>query len=267
MQCAVPSIKPVCGFRVEDSVHLSILQFAKFPLWKDLDESWKELSRNSLVTHLIQTPNERYTDPVTEAVRTDLDELGTAVPVPADASQLRAIAEAVGGRTFVRKGPPGTGKSQTITNLLAHAMSTGRRVLFVAEKRAALDVVKKRLEVSAWGNCRWTSMTSRPGPRPCEHRSSTHWNYGSAMTATFRTKIQVAESSRRSLARYAERFHEVNAAAIALHRALVRIGRRPGIAPLDVPRELVANGSAETFDVVGRGASGASRKIRPRSPK
>ena len=57
-------------FRVEETVHLSILQFAKFPLWKDLDESWKELSRNSLVTHLIQTPNERYTDPVTEAVRT-----------------------------------------------------------------------------------------------------------------------------------------------------------------------------------------------------
>ena len=138
-------------FRVEETVHLSILQFAKFPLWKDLDESWKELSRNSLVTHLIQTPNERYTDPVTEAVRTDLDELGTSVPVPADSSQLNAIAEAVAGRTFVLEGPPGTGKSQTITNLLAHAMSSGRRVLFVAEKRAALDVVKKRLEAVGLG--------------------------------------------------------------------------------------------------------------------
>ena len=71
--------------------------------------------------------------------------------MPADSSQLNAVAEAVAGRTFVLEGPPGTGKSQTITNLLAHAMSSGRRVLFVAEKRAALDVVKKRLEAVGLG--------------------------------------------------------------------------------------------------------------------
>src|SRR6202022_3063158 len=100
---------------------------------------------NSLVTHLIESPNERFTDPVTESAEIDLDELGVAVPVPADSSQLNAVAEAVAGRTFVLEGPPGTGKSQTITNLLAHAMSSGRTVLVVAEKRAALDVVKKRL--------------------------------------------------------------------------------------------------------------------------
>ncbi len=45
------------------------------------------------------------------------------MPVPADSSQLDAVADAVGGRTFVLEGPPGTGKSQTITNLLAHAMA------------------------------------------------------------------------------------------------------------------------------------------------
>jgi hypothetical protein len=139
-------------FRVEETVHLSILQFAKFPLWKDLDDSWRELTRNSLVRHLIETPKEQFVDPVGEVPDVDLDVLGTAVPVPADSSQLRAVSDAVGGRTFVLEGPPGTGKSQTITNLLAHALASGRRVLFVAEKRAALDVVKRRLETVGLGD-------------------------------------------------------------------------------------------------------------------
>ena len=241
-------------FRVEETVHLSILQFAKFPLWKDLDESWKELSRNSLVTHLIQTPNERYTDPVTEAVRTDLDELGTSVPVPADSSQLNAIAEAVAGRTFVLEGPPGTGKSQTITNLLAHAMSSGRRVLFVAEKRAALDVVKKRLEAVGLGELSLDlhDKSARPAAVRAQIKQALELRV-SHDTDLLRTNTQAAEASRRSLARYAERLHDVNAARQSLYTARSsELAADQDVTPLDVPRELVASGSAETFEVVGR---------------
>ncbi|MEB0305380.1 DUF4011 domain-containing protein, partial [Cryobacterium sp. 10I1] len=172
-------------FRVEETVELSILQFAKFRLWKDLDENWEALSQNSLVAHLINTPLDAYADPVaaagaggggawslaqptasptgsasggtgvsvgTPGSPVDLDALGGSVPVPADSSQLEAVAEATAGRTFVLEGPPGTGKSQTITNLLARALADGKRVLFVAEKRAALDVVKKRLESVGLGD-------------------------------------------------------------------------------------------------------------------
>src|SRR4029450_2390256 len=73
------------------------------------------------------------------------------LPAPADASQPGAIAEAEAGRTFVLEGPPGTGKSQTITNLLGHAVANGKKVLFVAEKRAALDVVARRLDAVGMG--------------------------------------------------------------------------------------------------------------------
>src|SRR5258708_34743184 len=65
--------------------------------------------------------------------------------VDADSSQTVAIAEAAGGRSLVVKGPPGTGKSQTITNIIAAAASRGKKVLFVSEKMAALDVVQRRL--------------------------------------------------------------------------------------------------------------------------
>ena len=83
----------------------------QFPLWKDLDESWNELSRNTLVKHHRDT-DQSYADQVAEAHDVDLDELGVSVPVPADSSQLMAVADAVHGRTFVLEGPPGTGKSQ-----------------------------------------------------------------------------------------------------------------------------------------------------------
>jgi hypothetical protein len=68
-----------------------------------------------------------------------------ALPVDIDSSQLEAIAESEQGHSFILFGPPGTGKSQTITNLIANALYHEKRVLFVAEKKAALDVVQSRL--------------------------------------------------------------------------------------------------------------------------
>lgn len=239
-------------FRVEESLHLSILQFAKFPLWKDLDDSWKELSSNSLVKHLIETPLEPYVDPVAQRPEVDLDELGTSLPIPADSSQLQAVAEAVGGRTFVLEGPPGTGKSQTITNLLAHALVSGRRVLFVAEKRAALDVVKKRLE--AVGLSRLSLDLHDKSARPAAVRSQIAEALDLRLSHDadlLRTQRQIAESSRRSLARYAERLHEINAAKQSLYSARSReLAADHDVAPLEVPKALVASGSAEAFDTL-----------------
>lgn len=239
-------------FRVEESLHLSILQFAKFPLWKDLDDSWQELSSNKLVKHLIETPLDPFIDPVGQIPEVDLDELGTNLPIPADSSQLRAVADAVGGRTFVLEGPPGTGKSQTITNLLAHALASGRRVLFVAEKRAALDVVKKRLE--AVGLSRLSLDLHDKSARPAAVRSQIaealdlRLSYDSDL---LRTQRQIAESSRRSLARYAERLHETNAAKQSLYSARSReLAADHDVTPLDVPKKLVATGSAESFEAL-----------------
>ncbi len=69
-----------------------------------------------------------------------------AIPVDVDSSQMEAVVESGEGRSFILYGPPGTGKSQTITNMIANALYHGRRVLFVAEKMAALEVVQKRLK-------------------------------------------------------------------------------------------------------------------------
>ena len=77
---------------------------------------------------------------------------GDYMVLPADPSQAEAVARASGGESYVIQGPPGTGKSQTITNLIADYVARGKGVLFVCEKRAALDVVFHRLKQTGLGD-------------------------------------------------------------------------------------------------------------------
>ncbi|GEK21841.1 AAA domain-containing protein [Cellulomonas xylanilytica] len=102
-------------------------------------------------------PNAAFDELFSTAPR-DVAEHGATVPVadrylvvPADASQVGAVALARSGDNFVIQGPPGTGKSQTITNLVADFVAHGKRVLFVCQKRAALDVVHARLRAQGLG--------------------------------------------------------------------------------------------------------------------
>ena len=234
------------AYRVEPTADLAILQFAKFRLWKDLDENWAAFAANPLVEHLIRTPTDAFADPVPEELVPDLDGLDEQCPVPADGSQLRAIAEAVSGRTFVLEGPPGTGKSQTITNLLARAVTEGRRVLFVAEKRAALDVVQRRLEAVGMGplSLDLHDKGSKPAAvREQIARALAHTVAVDTQEQDIRT--EELRAARRVLTRYAYRLHERNAAALSLYDA-----RGAGLAlgdtvpPIPVPESLLVGGSA-----------------------
>ncbi|MEU2351173.1 DUF3320 domain-containing protein [Modestobacter sp. NPDC049651] len=207
-------------WRVEATADLAILAFAKYRLWRDLDDSWAELVRNPLVAHLVSSPTEPFPDPVPAPGEVDLDELAAAVPVPADASQLQAVAEAVAGRTFVLEGPPGTGKSQTITNLLTRAVADGKRVLFVAEKRAALDVVARRLEAVGMGP--FALDLHDKGSRPAVVRAQVREALEHAVEVDRQGLAADGEdlrSARRTLARYAARLHEPNAAGLSLYSA------------------------------------------------
>lgn len=262
-------LKASLPFRVEETVDLSVLQFAKFRLWKDLDDNWQTLANNSLVSHLINSPLEPFADPVTEAPPVDLDELAAVVPVPADSSQLEAVAEAVGGRTFVLEGPPGTGKSQTITNLLARSLAAGKRVLFVAEKRAALDVVKKRLESVGLGEFSLDlhDKSARPAAVRAQIKAALDFRI-QPDAAALQAHGEAADSSRRTLSRYADRLHERNAAGLSLYSAHDQeLASDSTVTPLDVPSSFVANSTPETFSTIRstlRLLPGVSDLARPR---
>lgn len=239
-------------FTVEDSADLSILQFGKFRLWKDLDESWETFASNPLVKHLVHTPTAAFEDPSPAPTSIDLDALGTSLPVPADSSQLDAVAEAVADRSFVLEGPPGTGKSQTITNLLAHAIVNGKRVLFVAEKRAALDVVKQRLDAVGLGpfSLDLHDKGSRPNAVRAQLKDALE-TVARPDGAALRAQNESAISSRNALRRYAERIHESNAAGMSFYGARDRLLAFELDTPaLDIPTTFVSASSVEQIDFV-----------------
>ncbi len=134
------------NWEIFDDVYLAAFSFARYQMWNDLRQNIGEFSKNKLIDALLNNGII-----VGEALDEGLKEDGTRpevtlTPLPADASQWEAIALSQTGKSFVLHGPPGTGKSQTITNMIANALNDGKRVLFVAEKQAALSVVKKRLD-------------------------------------------------------------------------------------------------------------------------
>lgn len=241
-------------FRVEETVDLAILQFAKFRLWKDLDDNWESLASNPLVKHLIETPTQLFADPVSEAADLDLDALGSELPVPADSSQIEAVAAAVGGNTFVLEGPPGTGKSQTITNLLARALATGKRVLFVAEKRAALNVVKQRLEAAGLGafSLDLHDKGARPAAVRAQIKTALELRAG-ADTDSLTANREVASASRRALARYAERLHEPNSVGHSLYSARTTLLAADSSVPeLEIPSVFVASAGDDAVQELRR---------------
>lgn len=143
------AIKREPRWKVEEHASLTILTFSRFLMWLDLEANAEELKKNAVVRHLTETSNKLFEPgasfPDLETLDARYPPSASFCPLHADSSQLRAVYAASEGRTFVLQGPPGTGKSQTITNLIAHCLTVGKRVLFVAQKRAALDVVHKRL--------------------------------------------------------------------------------------------------------------------------
>jgi hypothetical protein len=126
--------------RVEEEAQLAVLDFATFRMWKDIQANWQLFSKNPVVHHLIEGSNATLEQDVTPFEGEPL------APFSCDESQMKAVRWALEGRSFVLEGPPGTGKSQTIANMVAACMAEGKRVLFVAEKQVALNAVSTKLE-------------------------------------------------------------------------------------------------------------------------
>ena len=143
------------GWSVTTDVVLALFSFQKFVMYKDLEANAASVAAHRLVRQLVGREGDRIIGLPDDVRRLELDREfapeATAQVVDADSSQLRAIAGVARGYDLVLEGPPGTGKSQTITNLIAQALSAGKSVLFVAEKMAALDVVHSRLVKAGLG--------------------------------------------------------------------------------------------------------------------
>ena len=152
------AVRDVPGMEVVEDTALSTFSFAKFLMWKDLVERTDALRQNRVVRHLIDTPEQPFQPGSGRGVFRDARDIDRHYApsdivclLPADSSQIAASVAAAEGADFVIIGPPGTGKSQTIANMIANCLAVGKTVLFVAEKTAALDVVYRRLREHGLG--------------------------------------------------------------------------------------------------------------------
>ena len=152
-------------WNVRRYVTLSLLNFSKLLMYLDLDpDRWPEkaITEHPIVERFLAGVHKEgeeeegvgYIGFGEEYVIDDIPDIHEKYPLIADAdsSQHSALIDAVDGKNLVIEGPPGTGKSQTITNLIAALMVRGKKVLFVAEKLAALEVVKRRLDEAGLGD-------------------------------------------------------------------------------------------------------------------
>ncbi|MCD8295617.1 MAG: DUF4011 domain-containing protein [Clostridia bacterium] len=136
------------GWSIERCVNLTILSFLKINMYEDLKRNEQRLYNNPIVLAIAREPNNLPELPkdINDYDHDATSPSDTFQVVDADSSQQDAILLSKRGVSFVLQGPPGTGKSQTITNIISEALARGKKVLFVSEKMAALQVVYKRLQ-------------------------------------------------------------------------------------------------------------------------
>ena len=146
------------NWKISPEIYLDFFSFTKFVMYKDLDlSSWPgslNPSNHPVIKAIFDPdPNISKTPGFSED---EVDEKIKAESVyhilDADSSQIAIIEDIKCGRNLVVQGPPGTGKSQTITNAIADLLAQGKTVLFISEKMAALEVVKKRLDLVGIGD-------------------------------------------------------------------------------------------------------------------
>jgi len=153
------AVKRIPRWEVDShAVALGFFSFSKLLMYKDLDEeNWPadRKPKEHKVLRSVLHEGFRSQNPLfdeSESLDEYIDPSKLYQVRDADSSQTTAILESKADRSLVIQGPPGTGKSQTITNLIAEAIADGKTVLFVSEKMAALEVVKRRLDEVGLGD-------------------------------------------------------------------------------------------------------------------
>jgi len=202
-----------------DKLVLGFFSFGKYLMFHDLDpDIWPESANpldHSVLSSLLGDgfpaepssvdPDARLDDVLPLAdIRTVLD---------ADSSQLAAVVDVSRGRNLVIQGPPGTGKSQTITNMIARAVMDGRSVLFVAEKMAALEVVKSRLERVGLGAACLELHSNKTNKRQLLLELDRTWQLQGADTNGTDAEEQSYQLQRQKLNEYIDIMHRPMAAS------------------------------------------------------
>lgn len=253
-------VKDVPGFEVVEEVCLSTFSFAKYLMWKDLTDRTETLKQTPFVKHLIDTPRDPYQSGTSflapKEIDRQIDPSAIFAPLNADASQIVAIHASGKDGDFVLEGPPGTGKSETIGNIIAHNLALGRKVLFVSEKMAALEVVYSRLRAAGLGDFCLELHSSKANKRAVLDQLDSAWKRRGENSATEwqRTATRLSEMRGR-LSGLVDALHRPGPAGISPRDAIGRSLRFGDLhrVELDWPKNQGSIGFAsdpETFEAL-----------------
>ena len=141
------------GFNVLSEIYISTFSFKKFVMFKDLTiDNWSDIENSEIGRLFGLSEVDDFDSFDIKSIDENLNPKEVYNVVDADSSQIAVIEDAKKGHSLVVEGPPGTGKSQTIVNLISELLANGKKILFVSEKMAALDVVQKRMDSVGLGN-------------------------------------------------------------------------------------------------------------------
>lgn len=224
------AVRDMQGFEVVENVVLGTFSFAKYLLWRDLVDRTETLQQNPIVRHLLETPREPYTQSASPPDPRTLDDIASPetlfTPLPLDSSQLAAVVASQSGCDFVLDGPPGTGKSQTIANIIAHNLAQGRKVLFVAEKRAALEVVYRRLQSNGLGAFCLELHSNKANKAEVIKQLGAAWTESEAAdTAQWERVAAALKQERDTLNQVVRQLHKRHPNGQTLYKAIGRVVR------------------------------------------
>lgn len=215
---------------------LALLNFSKQAMYDDLDpDTWQDCGGIDNHPILQELFNPQSIEHENNAMRNEyyIDEYNQEIhqtyPLiyDADSSQHSALIDAIAGKNLVIEGPPGTGKSQTITNLIAAFINNGKKVLFVAEKMAALNVVKDRLDKAGLGNfCLELHSNKTNKQKILSDLISQSQKYYPNYRADLQKEINGYEQYKNDLNQYVKNINkEYKNTQISIHRILNRVTR------------------------------------------
>ncbi|MDO5062022.1 MAG: DUF3320 domain-containing protein [Peptostreptococcaceae bacterium] len=228
------------------SAYLGIFSFSQFVMWNDLRSRADDLAKNKIVKSLMDGKLAWDAESMEIGDRVPPD---TAfLPIPADASQLFAIQSATEDKSFVLHGPPGTGKSQTITGIIANAIAQGKTVLFVAEKMAALSVVQKRMEKLGLGDFCLELHSNKARKRDVLHQlMSATENISAHDPRDYAKMAEEVAKLRSELDAYAQSLHQKRSSNFSFFEMLMMYEEHKDRAEIKLKDQYIENITKEKF--------------------
>lgn len=234
-----------------ETIALGFFSFGKFLMYNDLNcDLWSEdnnPAEHQIIKALLESgfkePDSLVGD--NEYIDKKIDPRNLLHVVEADSSQTIAINDVVNGRNIVIQGPPGTGKSQTITNIIAELIAKGKKVLFVSEKMAALEVVKRRLDRIGLGDACLELHSNKANKKSLLNELQRVLELGEPKLTESSTEYEELHKTCAYLNEYCEAVNTpIGKSGVSPYRAygeLLRISRKMGKAEIKLPRIMIKN--------------------------